>query len=166
MAIVYLCFCRREGEGREKKFEGEGGDSSLLRAAVERKLNRLFSHANAMLPGRFRLRYRTKWKFSDRQSVSWNPADRFLLLLLSSPTFVPMLYDLSLAGVHTWKNVFTGRPFRFKWTRDGQEETEREKELHDKIARRAWLASKEEEEDRGGEDFVSFVPFPRLDSSS
>lgn len=163
MAIVYLCFCRREGEGREKKFEGEGGDSSLLRAAVERKLNRLFSHANAMLPGRFRLRYRTKWKFSDRQSVSWNPADRFLLL--SSPTFVPMLYDLSLAGVHTWKNVFTGRPFRFKWTRDGQEETEREKELHDKIARRGWLASKGEEEDRG-RDFVSFVPFPRLDSSS
>lgn len=82
-----------------------------------------------------------------------------------SPTFVPMLYDLSLAEVHTWKNVFTGRPFRFKWTRDGQEETEREKELHDKIARRGWLASKGEEEDRG-RDFVSFVPFPRLDSSS
>lgn len=28
---------------------------------------------------------------------------------------------------YTRKNVFTGRPFRFKWTRDGQGEKERER---------------------------------------
>lgn len=160
MAIVYLRFCRREGEVAKKSLKGRTGrDSSLLRAAVERKLNRLFSHANAMLPGRFRLRYRTKWKFSDRQSVSWNPADRLLPPhdALRSPW-----------PGYTRENVFTGRPFRFKWTRDGQEETERERELHDRQNCEASLAGFDSER-RGegrGEDFVSFVPFPRLDFSS
>lgn len=69
---------------------------------------------------------------------------------------------------YTRENVFTGRPFRFKWTRDGQEETERERELHDRQNCEASLAGfgSERRGEGRGEDFVSFVPFPRLDFSS
>lgn len=64
---------------------------------------------------------------------------------------------------YTRENVFTGRPFRFKWTRDGQEETERER-----VARSAklrgelgWLRLRKE---RGGQrgGFRFFCPLSSI----
>lgn len=97
--------------------------------------------------------------------VQW-PAIRFLESSRSAPPPLPRSDALrSPWPGYTRENVFTGRPFRFKWTRDGQEETERERE---RVARSAklrgelgWLRLRKE---RGGQrgGFRFFCPLSSI----
>lgn len=92
--IVRRCFCNLLSRGgHEKSFltrerrrdrDEKGQRASLLRRAIERKLNRLFSHANAMLPADF-VCVTYEMKVHWPATVSWNLADRT----------DSMLYDLS-----------------------------------------------------------------------